>query len=76
MSEAKNKAELLIRENPVMVFSKSYCPYCRATKKTLQSLGAEFKVYEMNEESAHLSHPFPSHTQNLSANPDVFCTVL
>lgn len=51
MSSAKTKAELLIKENPVIVFSKSYCPYCRATKKTLQNLGANFKVYELNEES-------------------------
>ncbi|KAL2279796.1 hypothetical protein FJTKL_13164 [Diaporthe vaccinii] len=51
MEAAKTKAQSLIDENAVMVFSKSYCPYCRASKKTLQSAGAQFKVYELNEES-------------------------
>lgn len=51
MEAAKTKAQSLIDENAVMVFSKSYCPYCRASKKTLQGAGAQFKVYELNEES-------------------------
>lgn len=53
MEAAKTKAQSLIDENAVMVFSKSYCPYCRASKKTLQSAGAQFKVYELNEESQY-----------------------
>ena len=40
MEAAKQKAQTLIDENAVMVFSKSYCPYCRASKKTLQNAGA------------------------------------
>jgi len=40
MSAAKTKAEQIIAENPVAVFSKSYCPYCKATKQLL----SEFKV--------------------------------
>lgn len=58
MEAAKTKAQSLIDENAVMVFSKSYCPYCRASKKTLQSAGAQFKVYELNEES-QCNHPLP-----------------
>lgn len=53
MEAAKTKAQSLIDENAVMVFSKSYCPYCRASKKTLQNAGAQFKVYELNEESQY-----------------------
>jgi hypothetical protein len=62
MEAAKTKAQSLIDENAVMVFSKSYCPYCRASKKTLQSAGAQFKVYELNEESQcnHPTTPSPS----------------
>lgn len=44
MEAAKQKAQSLIDENAVVVFSKSYCPYCRASKKTLESAGAKFKV--------------------------------
>lgn len=48
----KEKTESLIKDNAVMVFSKSYCPYCKATKKTLDNAGAKYTVYELNEESA------------------------
>lgn len=50
----KEKTESLIKDNAVMVFSKSYCPYCKATKKTLDNAGAKYTVYELNEESASL----------------------
>jgi glutaredoxin 3 len=49
MEQAKAKAQKLIDENAVVVFSKSYCPYCRQTKQTLQSLGAEFTVHEIDQ---------------------------
>ncbi|KAI9888382.1 MAG: hypothetical protein M1814_000520 [Vezdaea aestivalis] len=48
MSAAKTKAQSLIDENAVMVFSKSYCPYCRATKSLLSEKGAKFEVVEMD----------------------------
>jgi hypothetical protein len=44
MEAAKQKAQSLIDENAVMLFSKSYCPYCRASKKTLESVGAKYQV--------------------------------
>lgn len=34
---------------PAAVFSKSYCPYCRATKSTLSELGAKFFVLELDQ---------------------------
>ncbi|KAI9934239.1 hypothetical protein AWENTII_008641 [Aspergillus wentii] len=49
MSAAKTKAQTLINENGVVVFSKSYCPYCTATKSTLKDAGAKFTVLELNE---------------------------
>ncbi|KAL1965368.1 hypothetical protein VTN77DRAFT_5805 [Rasamsonia byssochlamydoides] len=49
MSAAKVKAQNLINENPVVVFSKSYCPYCKATKATLSGLGAKYHVLELDE---------------------------
>ncbi|KAK8147806.1 hypothetical protein MY1884_005874 [Beauveria asiatica] len=48
---ASQKAQKLIDENPVMVFSKSYCPYCKATKSLLSSLDANAKVVELDEEA-------------------------
>lgn len=50
MSEAaKQKAQKLIDENAVMVFSKSYCPYCTATKTKLKGMGAKYNVLELDQ---------------------------
>jgi thiol-disulfide isomerase/thioredoxin len=49
MSAAKTKAQTLINENGVVVFSKSYCPYCTATKKLLNELGANFTALELDQ---------------------------
>ncbi|CAK9203877.1 unnamed protein product [Sphagnum jensenii] len=44
------KANTLIQQNPLVVFSKSYCPYCRKVKELLKSLGANAKLIEIDEE--------------------------
>ncbi|RAL09930.1 glutaredoxin [Aspergillus homomorphus CBS 101889] len=49
MANAKTTAQNLINENGVVVFSKSYCPYCVASKRFLEKLGAEFKVLELDQ---------------------------
>jgi glutaredoxin 3 len=46
---AKAKAEAIINENPVAVFSKSYCPYCRATKELLSASGAQYYAVELDQ---------------------------
>lgn len=60
---AKTKAQTLIDSNPAVVFSKSYCPYCKATKELLQRTGAKYEVLELDQigESPYLfSVPFSS----------------
>ncbi|KAL8802512.1 MAG: hypothetical protein Q9182_003752 [Xanthomendoza sp. 2 TL-2023] len=49
MSAAKTKAQSIIDENAVAVFSKSYCPYCHASKKLLSDQGAQFFVIELDQ---------------------------
>ncbi|GLI78037.1 glutaredoxin [Penicillium ochrochloron] len=49
MSAAKTKAQNLINENGVVVFSKSYCPYCKSSKDLLNKLGAKFEVLELDQ---------------------------
>ncbi|KAE9379435.1 putative glutaredoxin [Stipitochalara longipes BDJ] len=49
MSAAKTKAEQIIDENAVAVFSKSYCPYCKATKSLLTELGAKYYTIELDQ---------------------------
>ena len=40
-----------IDNNKVMVFSKSYCPYCVNAKQLLQSKGIAFKAIELDQVS-------------------------
>jgi len=49
MSAAKTKAQSVIDNNGVAVFSKSYCPYCKASKELLTKLGANFEVLELDQ---------------------------
>jgi hypothetical protein len=39
----------------VVVFSKSYCPYCNASKSLLKEQGAKFVALELDLESTFLS---------------------
>ncbi|KAI0139582.1 putative glutaredoxin [Hypoxylon sp. NC0597] len=49
MADAKTKAQSIIDENAVAVFSKTYCPYCSSSKRLLDSLGAKYKLVELDE---------------------------
>ncbi|KAK5635658.1 hypothetical protein RRF57_011370 [Xylaria bambusicola] len=49
MSAASTKAQTIIKENAVAVFSKSYCPHCQASKKLLDDLGAKYFAIELDE---------------------------
>lgn len=48
MSAAK-KAQSIIDDNAVAVFSKSYCPYCKAAKSLLTENGAKFYTIELDQ---------------------------
>jgi len=49
MVSAKEKAQKIIDENSVVVFSKSYCPYCRASKALLNDMHAKYFLMELDE---------------------------
>ncbi|CAJ0550980.1 Ff.00g109100.m01.CDS01 [Fusarium sp. VM40] len=49
MSQASTKVQQLIDNNSVVVFSKSYCPYCKQTKNALDELNAEYELLELDE---------------------------
>eukprot|EP00250_Pteridium_aquilinum_P006778 c16621_g1_i1 orf=160-468(+) len=49
MALAKSKD--LVASNPVVVFSKSFCPYCKQVKQLLESLGVKMKAVELDQES-------------------------
>lgn len=44
----RGRVAKLIRSNPVVLFSKSTCPYCKRAKKLLRELGAAFRVVEVD----------------------------
>ncbi|XP_041003778.1 glutaredoxin-like [Juglans microcarpa x Juglans regia] len=48
---ALQKAKDIVSSNPVVVFSKSYCPFCVTVKQLLTQLGATFKAIELDTES-------------------------
>ncbi|KAG2714587.1 hypothetical protein I3843_03G037500 [Carya illinoinensis] len=45
------KAKEIVASNPVVVFSKSYCPFCVTVKQLLTQLGTTFKAIELDTES-------------------------
>jgi len=49
MSAAKTKAQGIIDNNAVAVFSKSWCPYCKASKALLTELGAKYYSIELDQ---------------------------
>jgi len=73
MSAAKVKAQSIIDENPVVVFSKSYCPYCKASKALLSEKGAKFYVLELDQidDGADLQDALEEMTHQRSV-PNIF----
>ncbi|KAI8443661.1 thioredoxin-like protein [Phakopsora pachyrhizi] len=52
VSEVAQKVEDLIDQNMVVVFSKSYCPYCKKAVETLAQSGVSSpKVIQLDEVS-------------------------
>jgi len=49
-SSVATRVRRLIADNNVMVFSKSYCPFCAKAKRALQSVNATFEVLELDQD--------------------------
>lgn len=49
MAKVKADTDSLISENKVIIFSKSYCPHCRAAKATLSGHGVSHKIVELDQ---------------------------
>lgn len=47
--EAQRFVEEAVEKEPVVVFSKSWCPYCAKVKGLFQSLGIQFKTYDLDK---------------------------
>ncbi|KAI5966506.1 GRX1 [Candida pseudojiufengensis] len=49
--QTKQKVESLIKDHPIFIASKSYCPYCAQTKKTIEGLTKDAYIVELDETS-------------------------
>ncbi|KAG5936346.1 hypothetical protein E4U59_005069 [Claviceps monticola] len=49
MAQAGVKVQAAIKNSTVVLFSKSYCPYCYATKRTLDALNAKYELMELDK---------------------------
>ncbi|KAK9272362.1 hypothetical protein L1049_002733 [Liquidambar formosana] len=45
------KAKEIVASNPVVVFSKTTCPFCVQVKELFSQLGVTYKAIELNSES-------------------------
>eukprot|EP01135_Chromosphaera_perkinsii_P005826 Nk52_evm15s367 gene=Nk52_evmTU15s367 len=48
--EIKSKIEKFNSEHKVMIWSKSYCPYCDRVKQFLAGQGLDYFAYELDKE--------------------------
>ncbi|OXA63595.1 glutaredoxin [Folsomia candida] len=61
LQEIRGNLEKMIKENKIVVFSKSYCPYALKAKQTLDNLTKNYLVIELN------GHPQGSEIQEILA---------
>lgn len=47
--QTTQKVQQLIKDKPVFIASKSYCPYCAKTKNTISSITKEAYIIELDE---------------------------
>ncbi|KAI9909867.1 hypothetical protein PsorP6_010335 [Peronosclerospora sorghi] len=48
MPSAKETVQAKIAASPVVMYSKSYCPYCSKTKMLFRELGVTFEAVELD----------------------------
>ncbi|KAF8936577.1 glutaredoxin [Dissophora ornata] len=48
-STVRSLVRTSIAQNPVMIFSKSYCPYCLRVKDLFDDLSVPYKALELDE---------------------------
>eukprot|EP00903_Cladosiphon_okamuranus_P008394 g8070.t1 len=49
MSEHVDSVKDMVGQHPVVVYSKSYCPFCTKAKKALNEIGAKYEVIELDK---------------------------
>ena len=48
-AKINSRVQELIKNKPVFIASKSYCPYCTKTKKTVAAITKDAYILELDE---------------------------
>lgn len=77
IDEVGVEIEKIISANPVAVFSKEYCPFCKKAKEALDSIGAKYFVKELMDTNKQplVSQPVQSWQDYLAAKTNMGSTV-
>jgi glutaredoxin 3 len=46
--EVRQEIDRMIEDNQVMIFSKTYCPYCSEAKRAIEKLGLTYIAIELD----------------------------
>ncbi|KAG7662580.1 GRX1 [[Candida] subhashii] len=49
-AQTTEKVKQLIKTKPIFIASKTYCPYCSATKATINAITKDAYILELDEE--------------------------
>ncbi len=49
MSSIGSEVTSILKGNRLVVFSKTYCPFCVSAKEALDKLGAKYQAIELNQ---------------------------
>jgi len=75
LQDARAKVDAYVAENKVVIFSKSYCPYCDRVKDLFKGLGATYFAIELDElagDEGNLLQAALKAKTNQSTVPNVF----
>ena len=63
----------MINDNKVMIFSKSFCPDCKALKQSLDEKGIQYKAFEVDlEEDGEGMHDALKDLSNCETVPNTY----
>ncbi|KAI3405379.1 GRX1 [Candida oxycetoniae] len=48
-AQSKIKVQKLIKEKPILIFSKTFCPYCTQTKHTIEGITKDAYILELDD---------------------------
>ncbi|KAJ3173767.1 hypothetical protein HDU88_002856 [Geranomyces variabilis] len=70
---AANAVDEVIKKNKVVIYSKTYCPYCDKAKALLKSKGKDFELVELDSvANGEAMHAHLKQLTNQTSVPNIF----